>query len=419
MKVAAIIAEFNPFTKGHEYIIKKAKEITDSDYIIVVMSGNYVQRGEPAVCDKYLRTKMALECGADLVIELPVVYSCASAEYFAKGAVSLIERLGLVDFLCFGAENDDLNALSDIAEILLKEPEEYKDILKEMLKSGISFPAARAAALSQYVFSDNESSKILYPDLINEIVSSSNNILAIEYLKALMAFKSNIVPVAVKRIGADYNDSTVNASSDNFASASAVRKALCENNLVGVLKSVPLNCNEILDQNRGKKLPISLDDFSLILGAKLLECKSAEDLEDYLDVNNDFANKILKNRSSFTSFSGFAEMLKSKNNTLTAINRALLHIMLGIKSDYLNQLAKSGYHEYVRILGFKKDATSELMAAVKFGCNLPIITKMADFEGSPLMDLNIAADNIYSLVVRNKFENKQLKNEFNSGLTMI
>ena len=419
MIVAGIIAEFNPFTKGHEYIIKQAKEATNADFVVVVMSGNFVQRGEPAVCDKYLRTKMALECGADLIIELPVVYACGSAELFAKGAVSLLDRLGIVDYICFGAENDDIDVLKDIADILQREPEGYKEALKDLLKSGISFPAARAAALCQYALSGNEDCKNIYPDVINEVLSSSNNILAIEYLKALLSFKSRTEPIAIKRKGADYNDVLIVDGFENFASATAVRNALNEGNLVSVLKSVPLKINEILDENRGKKLPICLDDFSLIMGAKLIEHANASELEEYLDVNNDFANKTVNSLSSFTSFREFSESLKAKNNTLTGINRALLHIMLGIKKDYVNSLVSKGYHEYVRVLGFKKEVTNELFGAVKFGCTLPLITKMADFEGSPLMDLNIAADNLYSLVVKNKFTNNKLKNEFNSGLTMI
>ncbi len=192
MKVCAVIAEYNPFHLGHAYHLRQARLLTEADYIIVVMSGDFVQRGDPALVDKYARAKAALSCGADLVLELPSCFATGSAEYFARGAVSMLDHLGMVDYLCFGSECTDIQFLAQFAEIFLEEPEPYKRILLEKLKLGYSYPTARSNALI-----------IAYPALAADIsvVSSPNNILGIEYIKALHRRRSHILPVNIRRIG--------------------------------------------------------------------------------------------------------------------------------------------------------------------------------------------------------------------------
>lgn len=198
MKTAGIIAEYNPFHKGHEYQIRYTKERLKADYVIVAMSGDYVQRGTPALISKHARAEMALRCGADLVLEMPVSISTASAEAFAMGGVSLLDRLGIVDILCFGSESGEISALKELAEILVEEPEEYKKLLKSFLSEGLTFPAARSQALTEYFknprnFSGDDFDGVLTPLLneVTQILNTPNNILGIEDCKALLRLTAN------------------------------------------------------------------------------------------------------------------------------------------------------------------------------------------------------------------------------------
>lgn len=239
MKVTGIIAEYNPFHNGHKYHIEKAKELTGADYVIVVMSGNFTQRGIPAFTDKYTRTRMALSCGADLVLELPLYYAAGSAEYFATGAVSLLDRLGVVDSLCFGSECGNIDALMHVASVLYNEPDSYKKLLQDALKSGQNYPAARHNALLQYLSMQPSERDAVNGNAIDcdtvacaaitdvtdyeQILSSPNNILGIEYCKALLKLNSSITPYTIRREGGGYNDDTLSAVN---SSALAIRTAL-------------------------------------------------------------------------------------------------------------------------------------------------------------------------------------------------
>ena len=176
MKIVGIIAEYNPFHKGHEFHIEKAKKITGADAAIIIMSGDYVQRGIPSIMPKHLRTQMALACGADVVLELPVCYATGSAEYFATGAVSLLEALGCVDYLCFGSECGEIKILQQIADVLCKEPAHYKVLLQKHFKNGNTFPAARKLAFIEYL--NQHKSLSCIPEQISAILDSPNNILA-------------------------------------------------------------------------------------------------------------------------------------------------------------------------------------------------------------------------------------------------
>lgn len=218
MKVVGIVAEYNPFHNGHRYHIEEARKCTGADFVVVVMSGDFVQRGEPAVIDKYHRTEMALSQGADLVLELPAAFACASAEYFATGAVSLLHALGCVDTLCFGSECGHLDLLEEIADLFIQEPSEYKEYLKTALKSGYSFPAARDEALKEYFAED-----LVKTAQIASVLSAPNNILGIEYIKALKVLGSSIRPVTITRMGQGYHETTF---SDSFCSATALRRLL-------------------------------------------------------------------------------------------------------------------------------------------------------------------------------------------------
>lgn len=228
MKTAGIIAEYNPFHNGHRYQIEELRARTGADFVIIAMSGDFVQRGEPAVFDKYTRTRMALNAGADLVLELPAAFATSSAEDFAACGVALFDKLGVVDLLCFGSECGDVTALEPVARLLAKEPEGYGKLLQERLSKGDSFPKAREWAVTEWMKREINTDGA---DM-QALLSSPNNILGIEYMKALIRRGSSIDPYTIQRNGQGYNDSDIDAVADGqgFASASAIRKALrCDN----------------------------------------------------------------------------------------------------------------------------------------------------------------------------------------------
>ena len=235
MRVLGLITEYNPFHNGHLYHLEESKKITNSDFTVVVMSGNYVQRGEPAIVDKWTRTKMALEAGADLVLELPVVYATSSAEFFAFGAISILHHSNITDCISFGSELGSIDLLSQIADFLFFESDHYKMKLKAYVSKGLAFPLARNKALiSEFI-----DKKINIPkEELNKILSSSNNILAIEYLKALKLLKSPIEVFTIKRQGASYNSTQLDSI---FASATGIRNSLKNNDYSILYKTMPKN----------------------------------------------------------------------------------------------------------------------------------------------------------------------------------
>lgn len=368
MKTVGIIAEYNPFHNGHLYQLKKAKEITGADFAVVVMSGDFTQRGTPAVFDKYTRCRLSLLAGADLCIELPVVYATASAELFAKGAVSLLSALG-VDALCFGSECGEIAPLREIASLLFAEPPAYKEALNKALKEGLSFPSARAAAVRKCAHSGSLSGM---DAAASDILGSPNNILGIEYLKALLALEKNgqhaPVSYTIKREGDGYLSHTL--SEESFCSAMALRKGIAEEN-PDLLRYVPESIRQEFADTCQTKSALCADDFSGMLFYKLLSEKDAG-YDAYLDVSSDLSDKIRKNLGTFITFSAFCEnSLKSKDITLTRVYRSLLHILLSIKKEDLPAAAP-----YARILGFR-EASFEV-----FGClskeNIPLLSRLKD-----------------------------------------
>ncbi len=368
MKTVGIIAEYNPFHNGHLYQLKKAKEITGADFAVVVMSGDFTQRGTPAVFDKYTRCRLSLLAGADLCIELPVVYATASAELFAKGAVSLLSALG-VDALCFGSECGEIAPLREIASLLFAEPPAYKEALNKALKEGLSFPSARAVAVRKSAHAGSLPGADV---TASDVLASPNNILGIEYLRALLALEKNgqhaPVPYTIKRKGDGYLSHTL--SEESFCSAMALRKGIAEGN-PDLLRYVPESIRQEFSDTCQTKSALCADDFSGMLFYKLLSEKDSG-YDSYLDVSSDLSDKIRKNLGTFTTFSAFCEnSLKSKDITLTRVYRSLLHILLSIKKEDLPAAAP-----YARILGFR-EASFEV-----FGClskeNIPLLSRLKD-----------------------------------------
>ena len=367
MNVNGIIAEYNPFHNGHKYHLEDAKKITGADYTIIVMSGNFMQRGTPAIINKYKRTEMALRNGADLVLELPTYYSISSAEYFATGSVALLDKLGVVDHLCFGSECGNLPILEKIAKILLEEPEDYVKTLRMHLREGLSYPAARNWALIQADPSLSD-----YKD----VFSSPNNILGIEYIKALQRRNSSLSPVTTKRAGSDYRDIRLG---EKQSSALAIRQAVYSREDRDFLKDqMPESAYDIMIQTLEEEKPMSLNVFSSMLHYKLLS-ESETGYTKYLDVTPDLSDRIRKNLYQYTGFRGFCDLLKSKDMTYTRISRCLMHILLGMTTEKMNAYKNMDYVPYARVLGFKKEA-QPLLNNIKSSSSIPLIVKLADAE---------------------------------------
>lgn len=400
MKTVGLITEYNPFHKGHKFHIEMSRQLTGSDYVVVLMSGNYVQRGEPAFFDKYLRARIALEQGADLVLELPVLYATGSAELFASGSVSILDRLGMIDSICFGSENASVQELQTIAEILAEEPPAYQTSLKSHLKSGLSFPAARARAVLDYVGSNNEK--------INQILSSPNHILGIEYLKSLKKRKSSICPYTISRIHSGYHDTE---ECHRFYSASALRNVMDKALFYDSLSEIS-PCYKDFLKDYG---PITPNDFSLILGEKLLN-QTEDSLSGFLDISRDLARSILNKRNAFQDFDSFISLIKSKNLTYTRISRCLIHLLLGITNELAAMEKKCDGPSYVRVLGFRK-SSQELLK--KISPDISLLTKMTAYEpclstefDQMLFHANLYGDHLYRMVLMNKYHT-EIPGEFN------
>jgi predicted nucleotidyltransferase len=385
MKVLAIIAEYNPFHKGHLYHLNNAIKLIQPDFTIAIMSGNFTQRGEPTIIDKWARTRMALENGIHLVLELPTLYACQTAEVFAAGAVEILHQTDLVTHIAFGSEYHNLKHLNIIAEILAEEPLAYKRLLKSGLNQGLSFPAARLRAIQQYI-RDIYGEDKLPSQLIERILKGSNSILAIEYLKALMRLKSTIQPVIIPRVGSSYNTEAIEGQ---YSSATAIRKSILSGEewacISHTLPSVSLKIlKDSINRGRG---PVSINSFDQLLLGMLRQAPFSE-IASWMDVEEGLENRIKRFAQKCTSIQDFLLETKTKRYTYTRLQRILIHGLLGIKTQDVIRFHKNGGPSYIRILGFNTEATP-LLSKLKKTSNLPIITKPAHYYRYGLENINI------------------------------
>lgn len=351
MAVTGVIAEYNPFHNGHALQISKIKEETGNQ-IVVAMSGNWVQRGTPAIINKYLRTKMALLSGADIVIELPTHISTGAAGDFAYGSTSLLNSLGCVDNLCFGCETDNNHALNKLSTILVNEPKEFSDKLRIKLKNGLSFPRARYESLLECGL---ESSTEL------EYITSPNNLLGLEYAIALKRMGSLISTWPIARKGSGYDETSLDAL--GYSSASAIRHAIYNEGIESIHNHMPDFAYELL-----KNSPIiNENDFSSQLKYKLL---MEEDFTRYLDISKELSDRINNFKLSFADTVSFTQLLKTKNMTYSHISRCLCHILLNLPKDIPKEA------EYIRVLGFRKES-QDLLSLIKNSSGIPLITKLS------------------------------------------
>ena len=405
-KILGIIAEYNPFHNGHFYHLEKSKKITNYDYTIAIMSGNFTQRGSTSIIDKWEKTKIALSNGIDLVIELPTLYAISSAENFADGSIKILNSLGIVNYLSFGSECPDIKILDKIADVLYIEPDNYKLLLSQELKKGLSFPKARENALSLYC-KDTSFSNIL---------NCPNNILAIEYLKALKKYKSSITPICIERFKTEHSSTEFSKS---FASSTAIRN-LINNKKFDIIKNlVPSSSYSIIMENIKKGSFISdLNIFEKEI-IYLIRKMNIEDIRNLPDVSEGLEFSIKKASNLCNNISDFFNIVKSKRYTYTRIQRILLYALLGItKSDI--EVSKNTT-PYIRVLGFNDNGKNLISSISKTNPNIiTSVNKFVNCNKNPDLDLilskDIFASNVYNIGFKSNYENNL---DFKNGVIKL
>lgn len=402
MKVVGIIAEFNPFHNGHKYLIEKAKEIFKADFCVVVMSGSFTQNGNIAIYDKFKRGNVAIKNGADLVIELPTIYSISSSEYFAKGAIDILNKLNIVDYLVFGSESGNIEKISKIADVECENNEQILKKTKEEMKKGITFALAHENALKSY----------LTDEYIAEI-KKPNNILGIEYFKALKNSNSKIKPFTIKRQGNLLTEKSLNKE-NNFSSATSIREYLYSKddnydnkNKDNTLKEyIPQNMYEIMLNTKA----ISNEDIYTILKFSILD---RTNLKDINCITEGIENKILAEISVSKSYNEFIHNIKSKRYTLATIKRMLINILLNItKYDFDNLCLKTNYAHILSMSESGKTLLSQISKnsdiSVITKVNEKIINEMNDIDKKSL-NIDLYASNMHSIIL-NENINKDYTN---------
>ncbi len=388
--VLAIIGEYNPFHNGHLYHVNEAKKISHANYTIALITGNFVQRGDAAIVDKWTKAKMAILNGFDLVIELPCIYSISSAENFALGAVRLLNSLNIVDNISFGCETEDISVLEEFADILCEQPDEFKSLLAHELSKGVSFPKARENALLMYLNNIRKSANIL---------SLPNNILAIEYLKALKLTNSNMTPIGIKRVGADYHSENIIG---DFASATAIRKYALDRNFYALDKVMPKVCYDILEDAVKKGHYVrGIEAYEKEIMYVLRNMTVAQ-IANLPDVSEGLENSIKLAANTCNTLQEFMEKVKSKRYTQTRIQRVLLYALLGYTKEDMETSKK--IDPYIRVLGCNTKGQALLSEISKANRKLPVVTSVKSFTTTcrnkkllMMLEHDIQATNIYTL----------------------
>lgn len=381
MKIAAIISEYNPFHLGHKYQIDKLKEDLGVSHLISIMSGNYVQRGYPAIIDKYQRAHMASLSGVDLILELPLIYAVSSAEFFAKGSVQILDALNGIDILAFGSEHGSLDDLNKIAVFLNSEPLNYKKDLKQNLEIGMSFPKARSLALKKHL-----------PEIDEKTFLSPNNILAIEYLKSLNLLKSDIQPYTIKRKGTGYLDEKIKKGF--YPSATAIRKLLYENkSLKGMLPLESYNHIKSLKKDNYKFTHIK--DLKNYFYYRLLT--DGENINKIPEAKDGLGNRILnlKSHLKYKSLEEFVLIVKTKRYTHTRITRLIIQFILGFDNIDIINLRKN-IPSQVKILKTTEKG-NEIISSLRKDSEINLIHNYKK-NLDPYQDLDHRSSLIYGLI---------------------
>ncbi len=428
MKATALITEYNPFHNGHQYHLKQSKKITKNENLIVIMSGNFTQRGDAAIIDKWARTKQALSCGADLIIELPLIYNIRSAEYFAYYSVLSLAKSNIVDSIVFGSEAGNIKIISAIAHALTNESPDFKNALKNYLKNGFNFPIARRKALLD-TYQNNTRLKKFDAKNIKDILAAPNNILAIEYLKSLLRLNSKIKAHTIKRVGTDYHSQEINKS---FASASLIRNLINNRSkkeaLNAVEKLMPEKAWKILKNEieSGRFVKNSSHNQIILKTIDLLRRLRAEDLKKYKGINNGLENRFIEKAAAEFKPERFLNSLKTKNLTETKIKRKILQIYFSMKAEKINRVENNAPH-YLRVLGVKK-GKEHLLSTLQNEAETEIIINPAqkineiNINDDRALNLSLSYDllasDLYALLYQNS-EHSLSRRDFHQKLIKL
>ncbi|ASS75704.1 hypothetical protein CIG75_12395 [Tumebacillus algifaecis] len=384
MRVTGVVVEYNPMHNGHLYHLEQAKLVTDADAIVAVMSGHFLQRGEPALVNKWARTKMALQQGVDLVLELPVAYSAQSASLFALGSVAVLDRLGVVDTVCFGSESGDIHSLQALSSILVEEPPLFKTFLREELQKGHSYPRAASDALARYASQDTA--------IPSELAHMPNNMLGLEYLAALRKLNSSIAPATITRIAAGYNQETVTHPS--IASATAIRKATFETGIDTAENLLPVCSFSVLQEEfAAGRGPVSWENYRQALFT-LLHRATPDALAAFVGVDEGLEHRLLEAALQTETVHELILHTKTKRYTWTKIQRALTSILLGLTRQEQAALNVLQGPPYIRVLGFTKRGQT-LLKAASSRASVPILTKLPK-EKPNMLALDLRATRLYA-----------------------
>ena len=394
MKILGIITEYNPFHNGHLYHLFKAKEITGADYVVAVMSGNFLQRGEPAIINKWARTKMALNAGVDLIIELPFVFSTQDANGFAFGAVKLLDSLQIIDYLCFGCETDNLDTLYSISNFLHVEPQKYKELIVHNSKNGYEFPRARSQAICEYhrIFGIDGLEKIS-PLELSKLLKYPNNILALEYIKHLLNLKSKIKPISIKRMGASYHQKNIKGK---ISSATSIRNEIL-NSLSSpktdlfmlndkIKSTITQSGFPVLEKElREGRGPITLNSYRQYILATLRRMP-LEDISRIQGVTEGLENRIKKASLKSYTIEHLINSIKTRRYTRTKIQRIILHLMMNLSKKDVKIFNRCG-PLYARVLGFSKKGKT-LLRTIKKSSSTPLISKLSIYLRQTISEEN-------------------------------
>jgi len=388
MKVVGLVVEYNPFHHGHLHHLQMSQQVTGADYVVCIMSGHILQRGEPALIDKWSRAAMAVANGADVVFELPYVYSGQSAETFATGAVSLLQSMGTVTHLAFGSETTDLDLLTPLVSILTDEPPGFKNHLRDSLQQGFSFPKARHIALQHYMQDNSNLYSLEDIRRAERALSRPNTILGIEYLKALYKSESYIRPVLIQRVGSEYHDPHLPRG--RIASATAIRlkiqRAWQKRRSPAAREKVLLSLQDYLPETSFAELhhaiqnergPVFAENFGQIL-QYALRSTSQLDLAETADLREGIENKIISASQGNPHWKDLLDHTVSKRFPRTTLQRILFQILLQYKKEDARLVRKAG-PQYLRVLGFSNRGRL-LLKEMKSKASLPVVHRITAFE---------------------------------------
>lgn len=379
MKVLGLITEYNPFHLGHKHHLEISNKELDTSHTVAIMSGSFVQRGQPSIVDKWTKARMAIDNGVDLVIELPFVYAVQSAELFALGAMKILDSMNIIDYISFGSEIGEIEALESIANILVKEPKVFKETLKNNLASGFSYSVSRSKAVEAVYSSygkDNTN--------VSDTLKNSNNILGIEYIKAIKNLKSNITPYTISRLGHNYNDILIN---EKIASATGIRNKIYKDGIASIKSLIPhATYNQLLNFYEKHKDFNELNKYSRLIDY-LLITKSVEELKNILDMEEGLENRFIKQNYESTNIDDLVQRVSTKRYPKTRIQRILIHLLAGLHEEDINKIFNEP-SQYIRILASNKKGL-EILRKVKDRSDIHIISKFADHKSMNNDNINL------------------------------